>query len=185
MRSKFLKISLLVAVLLTGGCVTWKYGGPVHSAGSGDYTIQVPSDWLFIERPKGNILATKESQFIHRVEVERRELKNALPNSKRPVAATLTPLELAEALLDDLRADRAIFQPNVLENAPAQVGGRPGFKFVVSFQTEDKLRLTMAVHGCIEKNRLYLLKYTAPTRHYFERDRATFERIAASLKFKN
>jgi hypothetical protein len=185
MRSKLLKLLLAAVLLLAGGCVSWQYGGSAYSAGGGDYTLQVPGDWLFIERPKGHVLATKESQFIHRVEVERRELKAALPNSKRPLAATLTPLELAEALLDDLRADRSIHQPNVLENAPTQVGGRPGFRFTVSFQTEDHLRLTMAVHGCIEKNRLYLVKYTAPTRHYFERDRAVFDRIAASLKFKN
>lgn len=185
MRSKLLILLGAAALLLAGGCVSWQHGGSTYSAGGGDYTLQVPADWLFIERPKGHVVATKESQFIHRVEVERRELKNALPNSKRSLAATLTPLELAETLLDDLRADRTIHQPNVLENAPTQVGGRPGFKFAVSFQTEDRLRLTMAVHGCIEKDRLYLVKYTAPTRHYFERDRAVFDRIAASLKFKN
>lgn len=185
MRNPLLKPFLAILFLLTAGCVSWQYGGPVHTAGSGDYTLQIPNDWLFLEKPKGHIVATRESQFIHRIEVERRELKNALPNSKKPIPATLTPLELAEALLDDLRSDRSILQPEVLENAPVAVGDQPGFKFVVSFQTQEKLRLTMAVHGCIRTNRLYLLKYTAPTRHYFGRDRATFDRVAASLKFKS
>src|SRR5262245_56420824 len=113
MRNQLLKLSLAASLLLLTGCVTWQKGGSVYNAGGGDYTLLVPADWLFIEAPKGHVLATKESQFIHRVEVERRELKNALPHAKKPIAATLTPLELSEALLDDLRSDRAILNPQV------------------------------------------------------------------------
>lgn len=179
------KLLLLISAgtLLLSGCVTWQPGGQRYTAGRGAYSLTPPAGWMFIEQPAGRVLATRDGLILQQVTVQGLALKDPLPGSKRVLTAGLTPFELAEAVADDLRADHSLLSIEILKNEPAQVGKHDGFKLVVSYQTKDRLRITQSIYGCIDQSKLYLLRFTAPSRHYFERDLASFEAAVQSFQF--
>ena len=186
MRTKILIPLVSTGLLLLAGCVApWLPGGTPYTTGKGEFTLSPPAGWVFTENPPGHILATMDGVILQQFTVEAREFKDALPTSKRTLTAGLAPLELAEAVTDDLRADHQLLGLEVKETKLAELDGRPGFKTVITYHTEDKLRLTAAIYGCIEKDRLYLIRLVAPTRHYFERDDPAFEATVASFHFGN
>ncbi len=184
MRNNIL-ISVLLALLFAlAGCqAPWLQGGAPYTTGKSEYTLRTPAGWVFSAQPPGNIIATKDGVILQQFTVEIRAFQNAFPASKRALRAGLTPLELAEAFTDDMRANRGLLGLEVKETKLAQIDGRAGFKVVVSFHTNDKLRLSQVIYGCIEKDRLYLLRLAAPTRYYFDRDSPAFEEAVKSFHF--
>lgn len=181
MRKFLLALTTGAALLCLTGCVTWHTGGQRYTAGSGTYALTPPPGWMFIEAPSGTVRATRDGMILQQLVVTGHDLKNPLPASKHTVAATLLPFELAEAVADDLRSDRSLLAFEILSNEPTRVDGREGFALTVKYQTADKLRITQRIHGCIIGNKLYTLRFSAPTRHYFERDLPAFEAAAQSF----
>jgi hypothetical protein len=171
-------------LLALAGCLaTWQPGGAPYTTSNGGYTLRVPAGWFFIEDTRDRVLATKDGLILQRLAIETHDTKDPLPQSKRALSASLTSLELAEAVADDLRADRNLHGLEIKETTAAQIDGRPGFRIVLSFHTEDKLRVSQTIYGCLEKQKLYLLNFSAPTRHYFERDLPVFEETVRSFRF--
>lgn len=180
---RILPLILLAAVLGLTGCQvrTWQPGGATHTSPLRDYTVRVPENWMFLARPLG-LVATNDGLLLQRAGLQRHNLVLPLVYSKRKLEPNLTPLELAEAIADDMRANRDYLGLEFPEIAPAEVGGRPGFKLVMRFHDPDGLRFTKAVYGCTTSEVLYLLHYQAPTRHYFSRDQPAFEALVRSFK---
>ena len=175
-------IPLLLATISLGGCQlpTWQSGGGTHTSVVGDFTVNVPPAWMFMERPVA-FVATNDGLLLQRAGISRHDLALPLPYSKRKLAPTLTALELAEAVADDMRADRAFLGLEITELLPAEVSGHTGFKLKMAFHDSDGLRYTQLLYGCMTDAKLYLLHYRAPTRHYFERDAAAFDELVRSF----
>ncbi len=66
---------------------------------------------------------------------------------------------------------------------PAPFAGSPGFKFTYSFAVADEVKRRGVARGAIVADKLYMITYEAPRIHYFDRDIASFEKIAASARF--
>jgi len=170
-------------LLLLAGCETWMKGGAVYSESKGAFSIRAPDGWMYATSFGHDFIASKDGLILQQIWIAHRELKDALPNSKRVLKDSLQPYEVAEAIVDDLRADHALLNLEIKENVPAVVGGKPGFKISYNFRTGEKLRLSETAYGCIAGGKLWLLRYRAPSRYYFERDAATFEATAKSFQF--
>lgn len=187
MRKIQLILGLAVGALGLAGCnlPQWRTGGVTHASAAGSYTVRVPAGWMFLENPRtGALVVTVDGVLLQRAGITWTDLKVPLPYSKRTLAAGTTPLELAEAMADDLRADRDRHRLEIVATEPATIGGVPGFKLVLRFRNDEDLGYTESLHGCIRGERLYLLHFTAPTRHYYERDARTFDELARSVAFK-
>lgn len=184
MRKTTLTLTALATLLaLLVGCQMWNPGGVPFTDKDGAFTVRVPADWMFATAFGNDFTASKEGVILQQIVVEHRELKESLKNSKRMLTAALAPLEVAEAYADDLRSNHALLAFEIKENTPAQLGSQPGFHLVYSFRTEEKLRLTEECYGCIISGKLWLLRYRAPSRHYFESDRAVFAETARTFQF--
>jgi hypothetical protein len=184
MRNKILIPLLSLLLLALAGCVApWLPGGTPYTTKKGEFTVRTPAGWIFSEQSPGRVFATKDGLILQQFTVELRALKDALPASKRVLTAGLTPLEVAEAVTDDLRADHSLLGLAVKETTLARLDGREGFKIVISFHTQDKLHLSQTIYGCLGQERLCLLRFTAPSRHYFDRDHPAFEETVASFRF--
>jgi len=70
----------------------------------------------------------------------------------------------------------------VLRNAPVELAGHTGFDIHLRYKTDAGLRMDMLLRGFADESGFYLLKYNAPTLHYFQRDRQTYELLTESLK---
>lgn len=178
-------ILLAVALALLAGCQIWNPGGVPVTGKNDAFTVRAPDGWQYATAIGNDFTASKDGPILQQIWIEHRELKDkdVLPNSKRTLAATLSPFELGEAFADDLRANHTLLAFELKENAPATIDGQPGFKLTFTFRTEEKLRLSETVYGCIHGGKLWLLRYRAPTRHYFDRDSGIFEQTVKTFRF--
>jgi hypothetical protein len=174
----------LTSVLLLPGCLVspWRPGGETFTPPSGDYTVRVPAGWMFAERPSG-LIATNDGMLLQSCGLHRHNLKLPLPYSKRTLSASTTPLELAEAIADDMKADRVFQGLTVPTIEPVDFGGRPGCKLLLQYHNSSKLRYSQLMYACIANDCVYLVYFRAPTRHYFERDAAAFDELIRSFQF--
>jgi len=70
----------------------------------------------------------------------------------------------------------------LIENGPAEIAGRPGFKLVFGYKDPDGLKMKLVAYGLLAGDTLYELMYRAPERHYFARDVGRFEQVRASFR---
>lgn len=182
MRNHPLILALSTATLLLSGCQVWQPGGTPITGKDNAFTITPPSGWLYATSIGPDLLASKEGLVLQNLVVRHHELSKPLTHSKRSLTATLAPFEAAEAVVDDLRADHDLLGFELRENTPVTVGGRPGFKLVFSYRTKDRLNLTEIRYGAISGPNLWLVTYTAPSRHYFDLDLPAFETTVKSLQ---
>lgn len=75
----------------------------------------------------------------------------------------------------------SVFTVSAVE--PMQFAGRPGVKFTFEYAVEGSALIRKGVAaGTLVDNQLFLISFTAPAIHYFDRDRAKVEAILASAK---
>ena len=67
------------------------------------------------------------------------------------------------------------------EVRPWSLGGRPGFRFEFSHQAEDGLRREGLAAGLVAAGRLWLITYTAPEVHYFQKYKPQVEALLSSI----
>jgi len=187
MRTRILiTLAATASMLFLAGCETWLPGGTVATSTDGSVSMQVPQGWMFTRTLAGanaDLLATKDGVLLQALTIEHQELKDPLPNSKRKLTADLSPFEIAEAVIDDMRANREMLNIAVKENTPATVGGSAGFRILVSYDVPQPsgLGISQMRYGTIVGNRLYLVTFLAPSRHYFERDLSEVDAAVSSL----
>jgi hypothetical protein len=68
--------------------------------------------------------------------------------------------------------------------APATFGGARGFVFEHFTTTRPGLVLRGRAYGAVVEERLYLLSYTAPDSHFYEKHLAAVEALAASARIR-
>ncbi len=64
---------------------------------------------------------------------------------------------------------------------PWQLGGRPGFRFAFSHVAEDGLERDGLAVGFFDDGALWLITYTAPTVHYFQKYKPQVEALVSSM----
>ncbi len=186
------RIAILIGVAaLAAGCVHEE--GPWRSAGgrydSGNWfgprlTLPLPADWMKRNFVEDGLVATRDGFNLQEIAIARVDPGKPLPHTKKLVAKGMRPNELAEVLLDDLRASGAAHGLKVLETRPATIGGAPGFRTTVSFKDEWGLKMKAVLCGMSVQDRAYRITYVAPARHYFDRDLPVLDAALAGLQIR-
>ena len=70
----------------------------------------------------------------------------------------------------------------MLENEPATVSGKEGFRVRVAYRNPRGLEIHEEVYGVVAQSRLYLLVYRAPRLYYFPKNYPDFQRTVESFK---
>ena len=128
------------------------------------------------------IRLTRDGLLLQQICIGRIWVTDELPNTKRELAQEMIPLEAAEVMSDELRSNSNLTHQEIIENAPATVGGYPGFKLHYSYQTEEKLKVEALFYGALVGNWLYYVLYEAPAQHYFNKDLQVFDRMLSSFQ---
>jgi hypothetical protein len=182
LNTRLATIGLALTLLLTG-CEFWNSGGTTFVAPKDAFTLPVPAGWSYTTAMRTPFTATRDGLAIQTIVVRVDRLDRALGNSDREIPADLNAFELAEWVVDDLRADKDHGGLTVLSNEPFDFGGEPGYKLTVTFTLPDGLAMTQTRCGAIRDGQLWTLTFTAPRRHYHARDLGAFEALAAGFRF--
>jgi len=146
------------------------------------YEVSLPPGWRQAAFVRDFLLLTRDGVGLQYIRIERVAVGNELPHTKRAIAKRMSPQDVAEVELGEVRSDQRMRNVELVENVPFQVAGLPGFKLVCTFKTENGLRLKRVHYGVFVRDRVYRVQYQAPARYYFDKDLATFERVRESFR---
>src|SRR5262249_3055780 len=121
---------------------------------------------------------------LQAITLKRRAMEQGFIYTTKKANSGMLPQELADLVVDDLRANPNFIDVQVVGNSPATLDGVPGYKLAVQFRNQAGLRNQAVYYGCLTKGSLYLLMYEAPQRYYFPLDLPTFEAVKSSLKWR-
>ena len=178
-RAAFALIFLLSAL---SGCAPWvQVEGPYRMDSQG-YEANLPAGWRRATTVSDSLLLTRDGVSLQSIRIERVAVGDELTHTKKKFAKRMSPQDVAEVELEEVRSDQGMRNVELVENAPFQVAGLPGFKLVYTFRTENGLRLKRVHYGLLVRDWVYRVQYQAAARYYFEKDLTTFERIRESFK---
>ncbi len=189
-RARTLAAVLLAMALLgraSAGELAWLPTEPSFVARQAGYEVAPPAGWMrSLRAPKGTLVLTRDGTALQVVAILATEVGKPLGpgENRRPVMAGMSPLELSELVVDDLRASAGIPDVQLLESIPATLSGKAGFRLVASYRSSSGLALRAAIYGVVEGARFYRLLYAAPERVYFGRDLPVFDALARSFRLR-
>ena len=175
---------LLAAAALALACQTTKPPRWVDATTPRDsksFRLDLPQGWMRANQ-EATVVATRDGPMLQVITVERRQVGKPLRHTKKTVIAGMMPQEAAEVIADDLVSNPVLKGLLVVENAPATVGGKAGFRILATFKDGDGLKYKRVVYGVVEAPWFYQLVYTAPERHCVASDLPAFETVAASFR---
>ena len=94
----------------------------------------------------------------------------------------MLPLESARIIIDEIASDRKIMNFKVVENTPALIDGHAGFKILFTYKNKKGAEFKTLYYGFISGDSFFNLRYSAATRHYYDKDIADFKQILSSFK---
>ena len=179
MMKKFL--TLLISLFLITSCASVAQKRSLKDLSDNDFSVEIPNGWW---KPKhlDKYLITKDGVFLQYVLIQQRPIDRPYRNTKKKLNKGMLPQEAAGVIIDEIASDRRIYNFNVIENAPAIIDGREGFKILFTYKDKKGSTFKTLYYGVISGDSFYNLRYNAAMRHYFEKDITTFEQILSSFK---
>jgi len=175
---------LVLCLLMSGGCATWRPGGSAFPHPEG-YTLTVPAGWTFHPAVSGtDLLATRDGLLLQNLKVNTFKLPYTLPYSKTILTSSLSFYEIIEIAVAEGKADQSLTGFTVSTQTPVTIGALPGLRYDYHFTTDDGLRQSARRWVVPRGEKLWLATYIAPARHYFERDLAAVTAAIENTSFR-
>lgn len=171
-----------LAFIFIVGCSTFRAAGGKLTLSDHGFEVDLPQGWYETQSSMGGLLLTKDGLPLQLIRIERVAFEEELPHTKKKFTPRMPPNNAADVEVQDLRSSPDLFNFELLDNNPASVGGRPGFRLLYSWKTKEGLRLKRVHYGFLDGRWAYRLIYQAAARHYFDKDLATFERVRESFR---
>lgn len=171
-------------LLILAACSPWVLIGPENiQLKEHDYEVSLPEGWVRPMFEHDQIILTRDGLLLEQIMLQQRPNKKAFPKIKRPASDKLLPSELAELQIAETKRENELMANlEVLENEPATIGGKQGFRVRLRFVTERALPMEQLLYGVCDDKNYYLLGLQAPEYYYFDQHRAEFEKMVASFK---
>lgn len=175
---------LLALALLLSGCVTaWtRVDQPLLHGPDKRYSVEAPVGWVQFSLNQEGVTVTRDGLAIQYMEASLQPPDKVFKKTKKGVAAGALPAEVAALVLAELRAQAGLADLEALENTPATVAQRPGFRLRIGYRNERGAVFERLVLGSMQGTELLLFSYHALATHFYARDLPNFERFVASYK---
>lgn len=181
MRKVFMGIAVM---LLLCGCIKrpWTPAPTTeHISVSQNVRLTLPDGWMLSGRDDV-LLVTRDGVRLQNVIVATINVKDELKYTKKKFKRGMLPLEQAGVILDNIASNPNRAALKVHSKKPAMVAGHQAFRTEVTFKDKNGLMYRGLLYGFMQNDWFYLVRYVAPNRHYFARDKEHFEKIVSSIK---
>jgi len=171
MHRKTLQFAISLIFLSFSACVsTWDYPDGKVSSTSKTYTLDFPKGWTYLPTEGGRgLLSTFDGPLLQSIKVNEYDLSKELPYSKETIPNDIAIEDLSDALFQEYFKTPGLTGPTLESAAPAKLDQIDGVEIVFSYSNEEGLRYRAVSRAVIKDGTLYVIKFSAPTRHYFER----------------
>lgn len=178
---KKINLFYLLLILILAACGRWTTVGGQYIADAQNFEADLPSGWRKLNLTTDALLITKDGIPLQYISIKRESVEKELAHTKKKLSKEMLPYEVAELILDNLRSNSEIMNFQLMENLPAKVNGRSGFKLTYTYQTKQGLTKKIVQYGIMLDKYYYEILYVAPARHYFEESLSTFEKVKDSF----
>lgn len=177
---KRLLAAFFIVMVLTG-CAPWvRMGGPFTSQAQ-NVKVSFPDGWMRLNTDEF-IFITRDGERLQNILIEAFHVDDTLKHTKKKLRKGMLPLESSEVIIDNISSNQETTSFEVKENKSARVAGHQGFRAVFAYKDHDGLKIKSVYYGFMDGEWFYGIRYTAPQRHYFDKDIKTFEKVVTSLK---
>ena len=178
---------LFLTLLLAGaaGCVAppARVDVPLTEAPDKSYTVDLPVGWIRHFAQDKTLLVSRDGFALQTIGITHRPAVQAFPKTKKAVAEGVLPSELAELQIAEMKTEtQQMAALTVIENEPATLDGREGFRLRVSYHTMRGLEIHRVTYGVPDQSSYYRIEYVAPKLYYFDATFADFEKVVSSLR---
>ncbi|HKQ23042.1 MAG TPA: hypothetical protein VJT81_01190 [Burkholderiales bacterium] len=178
---------LFLALLFAGaaGCVPppARVDVPLTEALDKAYTVDLPVGWIRHFAQDKTLLASRDGFTLQTIGITHLPAEQAFPKTKKSVTEGVLPSELAELQIAEMKAEtQQMAALVVIENEPAVLDGRDGFRVRVSYHTARGLEVHRVTYGVPDKSGYYRIEYVAPKLYYFDATFADFEKVVSSMR---
>jgi len=180
-------ITILLALLLAGCATTWaRIDDADRNYQHAQYRATLPAGWLRLESDDSLILS-RDGILVQHIGIQFKTHAEAFEKIKKTSSPSMLPSELAALAIAEFKATQEEGLPSleILHNRPVEMAGRTGFDLHLRYKTDTGLNMDMLLRGIVAESGYYLVEFSAPSLHYFQRDRQHFESFAASLQVKD
>ncbi len=171
-RLKNIAICIGLSVFVAGcGLFAMPELGKTYNADA-DLRLVPQTKWN-VNKNNDSLLWTKHGPLLDRLDIfsgiEEDDVLISIYGKENPnkFRKSMTSLEIVELYKNSLSFSGGV-NVEIGEISPAQVAGKEGFEFEISFRTADGLAKKGVGQGFVRKEQLYLLVFTAPSSHYFD-----------------
>lgn len=182
MKMKKTLATCFILVLLFGGCAPWIMVGGQYENSAENFKAEFPNGWRKFNLSKDDVLITRDGLSLQAIRISRSPIEKKLQHTDKKFTKGMLPQEAAEIVIQNFRSNSNIMNQQILENNPAVIGGYPGFKIVMAFQTRQGLTKESILYGFLAGDSYYEILYEAAKRYYFSKDVADFEKVKDTFK---
>lgn len=178
------RLMILALALSLAGCATWARVEKAQTAAPDNtYTVELPVGWVRLVLVQDRIQITRDGPLLNVIAITRLAGDKAFQKTKKTAQDNMLPSELAELQIAEMKsAGEPLANMSVLENEPAMISGKPGYRLRVQFRNRQGLDFEQLVYGLADGKNYYVMLYQAPSLHYFQKSRPDFDRVVASFK---
>ncbi len=172
-------------VLLTlVACVPqpWVMVGGKFTDTEQQFEVELPRGWRKANRVEDALIITKEGVVLQMIVIKRTAIDESLLYTKKKISHTMLPQEVAEVVVDNIRANPNITKQHIAENAPDTLDENLGYRLVYGYENQGGLRVKGVKSGFILKKWHYTITYEAPSRYYFSKYQSVFEEVKKSFR---
>ncbi len=181
--------SIAVGLLLASlaACTPWARVDPGsrHESKRDDYSLELPLGWVRRTADANDYFVTRDGPALNYIAVNRQPHDRKLPHTKRETRADMLPHELAELAIAEWKNTAATANLELLASTPVMLGGKPAARVHIRYKNERGLPIERVLVSLVDARGRLSILYEAPAIVYFERGRADFETLLASVRFQH
>lgn len=146
------------------------------------FTMATPAGWKQVATDDPIVFLTKDGGYKQFIMGQERPLAQPFQFTQKLITKQMGPGQAAEVIVNEVAADQNIRNFSVLENVPAQIAGKNGFRLMFVYTDADNFLFKVIYYGFIQGDYLYSLRYGATDDNFFQGDLKTFQQVLNSFK---
>ena len=181
------KITVVLFMVFLCGCAsmgTWAKtrGDKLHVDKARNFKAMLPADWMRLNYYK-DFLISRDGPALDLISVRRIRFGDKLEKTKRVFTKDMTPQELAEVEIDNIKANENVSRVEIISNKPVVIDGVPSYSFEYAYETVEGLPVKGVMSGCIQNERVCRIQFEAASQHYFSFTLKDYEKFINSFVF--
>ena len=180
-KSNRFVMPVLILLLLASCVPAWQVVTP-EVVKVGNSTLRLPQTWLYLNQNGDSILASTDGPFIQTIHAGLESYDRAFITTEQFVSENTLLLEVMDYYIAEIQEFNSEVQYDVVSREAIRLSDTDAFKVTLEYKTQLGLRVRQQFVGLNHADGMYLLSYSAPVIHYFDKNLSDFNYVVSSFQ---